>query len=163
VSTIERRSNSIMARLLADRPPRQLPLNEELSRYLADGVVERSGCILLKAMKASARDPVLGPNDDETGYEHFVNHIHVDPQDSSDTSQLDLGLTYADRLAQVLQSSGYEGIFRIILSYNMEDRVCTIGFHRVRKGQSWLDDDLEGYRHEGIMVTDCPGLAPTSG
>jgi len=151
----EPKLNSIMSELLAQRHHRDLHLNQRLSQYLTEGVVERRGFVLLKAEMNSAGAYNPRPHFDETGYECLVNHIHIDPKKPDDTSQLDQGLTYADRLAEVLQTSGYRGPFRIILSYGLEDKVCTVRFHRVREGQSWLSDNLEGYKMEGILVIDC--------
>lgn len=155
MKAVELKSNSLMSKLLAQWPHRDLHLNERLSRYLAGGVVERNGFVLLKTEMDSAGNYSPPAHFDETGYECLVNHIHIDPKNPHDTSQLDQGFTFANRLAELLQGSGYQGPFRIILSYGLDDKVCTVRFHRMREGQSWLHESLEAYKREAILVLDC--------
>lgn len=152
---IKRKSNSAMTRLLAKRRPQRVRLTKELLHYLKGGVVERKGCVLLKAMKSSSRNPVIRPGDDETGYECFENHIHIIPKGLRVTSPLDLAVGYADQLALMLQASRLRGPFRIIVGYEPKHRTSTVRFHRLRQGQVWLLEDLESYKEEAVLTIDC--------
>ena len=155
MKTVESKKNSVMERLLSERKQVDAILDEKLLGYLGEGVIERKDCVILKALKASSRDPVLGADRDETWYESFENHIHIDPLSPEDTSALDRGLTFVNRLAQVLRTSDYPGPFRIILTYNLVQRMCTVRFHRIRPDQFWVDEsELENFSDAGIMLLD---------
>ncbi len=151
----QQRTNAVMADLLARRRSGVPVLDRRLSGYLQQGVVGNEGFVLLKAeLRSSSRyDPKL--HFDETGFECLVNHIHIDPVEGECGRPLDLGVAYAESLANVLQQSGFTGPFRIILSYRRDDDVCTVRFHRVREGQNWLASDLKDYKDEGLLVIDC--------
>ena len=51
-------------------------LSPELSSALASGFVEENGCVLL-ASEASASVVARDAGQDDTGYECFINHLHV--------------------------------------------------------------------------------------
>lgn len=154
--TIKRRTNSVMSRFLAERSRKGVPPDKRLSRHLTEGVVEREGFVLLKTEKDSAGGYNPDAHFDETGYECLVNHIHIDPKRPGDSSALDIGLAYADRLVGVLQTSGYPGRFRVVLSYDLEQKICTVRFHRVRQGQIYIDENaLEDFKEEGVLVINC--------
>jgi len=46
----------------------------------------------------------------------------------------------------------------VILSYDGES--CAVRFHKIRAGERWLMDDLEGYVDEGVLVFEAGGEAP---
>jgi hypothetical protein len=52
----------------------------------------------------------------------------------------------------------YPGRFNVILSYDGES--CTVRFHKIRAGQRWLAEDLEGYVDEGVLVFEAGSDAP---
>jgi len=116
-------------------------LSPELSSVLDAGFVEEKGCVLLAA---KARGSALAPaKEDETGFECFINHLHVE----------DLGeaLEFARRFNKAL-ADAFTGNFVVIVSY--DGREATVRFHRLRPDQSWLSENLEGYLEEGIAVLD---------
>ena len=69
---------------------------------------------------------------------------------------LTAGLVLAERLTSELKP--LDGRFNIILSYDGES--CALRFHRIRKGESWLHEDLEEYSEEGVLVCEAgePGI-----
>jgi hypothetical protein len=117
-------------------------LSPELSRVLAEGFVEENGCVLLAT---EARDSTSSRTvaQDETGYECFINHLHV--------KNLAEALEFARRLNGAL-AKGFTGDFIVIVSFNGSE--ATVRFHKHRAGQTWLNNNLEGYLEEGIAVFD---------
>lgn len=79
-----------------------------------------------------------------------------------------LGLDFAFLLRGALLDSRLPGPFAIIVSAHKSDLelnvgpTCTVRFHRIRAGQVWMADDLEGYKEEAIAVCnfDSPPLTP---
>lgn len=125
------------------------PLASKLAELLREELVEENGCWFLVSLREGARTASLASFPDRTGFECFVNHIHIgDFIGTSDVVEcLRQGLRWADGLRGKLEQYGK---FKIIVSY--DDRDCSVRFHRVRPGESWLFDDLESYRSESVLV-----------
>jgi hypothetical protein len=119
-------------------------LSPELSSVLSAGFVEEKGCVLL-ASQAHDTDSAFtrAATQDETGYECFINHVHVE--------SLGEALEFARRLNKALAAT-FADDFVVIVSFDGRD--ATVRFHRLRAGQTWLNENLEEYREEGIAVTD---------
>jgi hypothetical protein len=121
---------------------REPVLSPELSRVLAEGFVEENGCVLL-ATEARDSPAARTVAQDETGYECFINHLHV--------KNLAEALEFARRLNGALVRTFTDG-FIVIVSFDGIE--ATVRFHKHRKGQTWLNNNLEGYLEEGIAVFD---------
>jgi hypothetical protein len=137
----EMKTNQNMRRFLGELKTDGSALSPKLSSVLDAGFVEEKGCVLLAARaRVSAFDPT---NEDETGFECFINHLHLE----------DLGeaLEFARRLNKAL-ADAFAGNFVVIVSY--DGREATVRFHRLRADQTWLSENLEGYLDEGIAVLD---------
>jgi hypothetical protein len=119
-------------------------LSPELSSVLSAGFVEEKGCVLL-ASQAPDTDSAFtrAATQDETGYECFINHVHVE--------SLGEALEFGRRLNKTLAAT-FAGDFVVIVSF--DGRKATVRFHRLRAGQTWLNENLEEYREEGIAVID---------
>lgn len=89
---------------------------------------------------------------DLTGFEAFINHIHL-PYNGSRQS-LRSALNYCADLAAALNRLNPGVTFRIILG--VTDQECTVRFHRVRDNEEWVSQNLEGYE-EAILVWDFAG------
>jgi hypothetical protein len=87
---------------------------------------------------------------DRTGYECFVNHVHIDDyvSDASPPALAALGVAFAERLCDALTAHG--GKFAVIVS--SDDTSCSVRFHRLRDGEQRVADNLESYRDEGVLV-----------
>lgn len=85
---------------------------------------------------------------DKTGYECLINHVHL-PFDGTNES-LRSSLRYAVALQKELTRIGQGHGFQVILS--VDDRECTVRFHRIRPNENWIADDLEGYAEEAVLV-----------
>ena len=124
---------------LKENPP---GLSPKLSSILNAGFVEEKGCVLLASEKRDSEFDRTATQD-ETGYESFVNHVHVE--------SLGEALEFARRLKKALTSL-FPGDFAVIVSF--DGREATVRFHRLRAGHTWLNENLEEYREEGIALMD---------
>jgi len=119
---------------------RESDISPELSNVLVAGFVEEGGCLLLASEvrdSTVARDATL----DDTGYECFINHLHV--------NNLVEALEFARRLKNAL-AERLTGVFVVIVSF--DGREATVRFHKLRAGQIWLNKNLEASLEEGIAV-----------
>ena len=93
---------------------------------------------------------------DDTGYEAFVNHLHVDlPDGSLDPVRVANGIAALDHLQRAVESFPDAGSVRLILAVSFDEYAAvTVRFHRRRRGEEWLAADLEGYEQEAILVRD---------
>jgi len=57
------------------------------------------------------------------------------------------GISFCHRLSRILPES--HG-FNIIMS--IDENYVTISFHMIRKGESWIDEDLEKYKLDAVLV-----------
>jgi hypothetical protein len=136
------KTNQNMRRFLRELQDNRAVLSSELLRVLDDGFVEEQGCVLLAS---EARRSVFdrAATQDETGYECFINHVHVE--------SLGEALEFGRRLNQTLAATFADG-FVVIVAF--DGFKATVRFHRLRVDQRWLSEDLEEYRGEGIAVLD---------
>ena len=124
-------------------------------------VVEASGCWLLGGF---VRKPHLSPADfpDATCLECSANRLRMETLFpprlvvSCPLLLLTAGLLTAKLIASELAQ--HEGRFNIILSYDGES--CAVRFHKIRAGERWLSEDLEGYVDEGVLVFEAGQNAP---
>ena len=85
---------------------------------------------------------------DRTGYECFVNHIHLQ-FDGSRESLLSC-LKYAVALQRQLARLPIHRRFQVIVA--LSEQGCTVRFHEVRPSENWVAEDLEGYSHEAVLL-----------
>jgi len=85
---------------------------------------------------------------DKTGYECFINHVHL-PFDRTGAS-LKSCLSYAIALQKGLARIAKNRSFQVIVSVN--DHECTVRFHQLRQGESWVAEDIEGYTEEAVLL-----------
>jgi hypothetical protein len=148
----ELRMNHRMANLLA-LGATVVPL--EFRRLVAEGFVTLHDCVFLRRL---APQKLHEPRD-RTGIECDLNAQSVQdylPRDDS-RRPVDLAssaLACARWLAAELRRLvAYR--CRIIANVSQVARLTsTIRFHRLRPGESWIVDELEGYRDEGVLVLD---------
>lgn len=161
-----------MERYLADLRSREVEADFRLPGKGPDvNIVEIRGCFLLRGF---VKRPHAAPADfpDQTGLECTANRLRMESMleprlaRSCPLLLLTAGLMTARALSREL--ARHDARFNIILSYDGES--CAVRFHKIRAGERWLSDDLEGYVDEGVLVfetgPDVPMpalLAPESG
>jgi len=85
---------------------------------------------------------------DLTGYECLLNHVHL-PYDGSRESLISC-LCYATALQERLSGFEQGRQFLVIVTFSADG--CVVRFHQRRPNETWLTDDLEGYREEAVLV-----------
>jgi len=109
---------------------------------------EVGGFVLLKNQYEANKH--LSPADlpDRTGFECFINHIHL-PFDGTGAS-LNSCLSYSIALQKALARIAKNRNFQVIVS--VDDHECTVRFHQLRQGESWVAEDIEGYTEEAVLL-----------
>jgi hypothetical protein len=152
--------NSVMKTLYAEvesgRITSPASLSIELLGLIEPGFVVVDDTVLLKTQEKFAKSVKLGNFPDLTGYECFVNHVHV--EDYLSDSELDSnallkqGIALANKIVKELSSLFPGKPFKVIVSAN--ESGCSVRFHLIRSGENWLSDDLDKYGQEAILVLE---------
>jgi hypothetical protein len=133
--------------------PRALP--ERLLTLLNEGFVEEEQCVFLGPLKQAAQVQRLD-FPDRTGYECFVNHVHVEEYlGNGGLPPLELlgcGIALARELKERLSRLHGTKRFRIIIA--SDGSSCTVRFHTVRPDEEWVAKDLNGSKEEAIAILD---------
>jgi hypothetical protein len=145
-------------RIDPERPP---PLAAKLRRLLEPGILSLDGCWLLASQLPAGTSGTRDQFPDRTGYEAFVNHIHItDALGEAGECSPWLALGQAMALGLELEALvAAHGSFQIVVAADMDlPADCNVRFYKLRSGEIWIEDDLEGYAHEGILVIQTPEL-----
>jgi len=128
----------------------RIELPPKLSDLLSGGFVDQDGCIFFAEFAKRTSGASRSDFPDLTGYECFVNHVHIDDyvEDADAATLAAAGVTFAQRLCKLLSARSDE--FNIIVG--SDELSCSVRFHRQRPGEAWLSEDLESYRDEAIAV-----------
>jgi hypothetical protein len=118
-----------------------------------------SDCVLLKSESERNKHLKVSDFPDRTGFECFVNHVHL-PFTGSNES-LTSCLRYAATVQEALIPFTRDRHFRVIVTLPDDDD-CTVRFHQIRPGENWITEELEGYKSEAILVFDVPESQPVS-
>lgn len=154
------KTNSKMKSILGQATPDSFAsdvlLSGELSDLLQSGFSEIHGAVVFSAMDQAAHKTPVSSFPDLTGYECFINHLHIEDHldGLSDDSQqlLRQGIAFALEAKKQLRSSFPARQFSLIIAYN--EFGCNFRFHTVRTGENWLSTDLEQFTGEAIMVLE---------
>lgn len=115
-------------------------------------------CVLLRNDIERNRHIKVSDLPDKTGFECFINHIHIPFQGTKES--LVSCLAHAVSIEKALIPLAENRRFRVIVGISEDDsssdRTCTIRFHQIRSGEDWVADDLEGYKSEAVLVFDVP-------
>src|SRR5262249_56664019 len=98
---------------------------------------------------------------DRTGYECFVNHIHIDDYVSEDIVNQSIG--YASKVLHKWNDEKFDGELISIISVSKKNECsrrdeATVRFHYRRRNESWLASDLDG-TEEAILEISSSDLA----
>lgn len=131
-------------------------LSEELSQLLAQGFADLDGTIVFAANRHIAENVKPEHFPDATGFECFVNHIHVeDHLDEPAPNRLALlkqAITFALATESQLRTMFPAEPFKVIIAANVDG--CGVRFHYSRPGEEWLATDLDRYGKEAILVLE---------
>ena len=151
-------ANRAMQQLLADgKPPKSVDvLPDELNQVLCGGVSIVDDCLVVGKSGVLPRlDSVREAVMDKSGYECFVNHVHLKEHGDS-AAVLRQAVTFCRRVSVDALRVAPNRSVRFIISKNDED--WTVHFHTLRRDESWVSDDLEGYAEEAVLVLDSTEL-----
>ena len=142
--------NKAMAGLLEAAEARKAPIPSKLADLLSRGFVEHEGCYFLAGLYPHRGSAWTDLFPDATGYEAFINHLHLDDFTDGD-DQLSVGLSYLDRQLDLWKKSQFAAIpISAIVSYDGDS--CVVRFHALRTGERWLCNDLEHYEKDAVLV-----------
>ena len=131
-------------------------LSEKLSQLIAQGFTDLGEAIVFTAMRNIAENVEPENFPDLTGFECFVNHLHVEDQldgpGSDQTALMRQGIAFAFAAESQLCSTFPGKPFKVIVAATAHG--CGVRFHLVRTGEDWLATDLDGYGEEGILVLE---------
>jgi hypothetical protein len=146
-----------MRQLLTDGTPLQsADVPDELAQILGDGIRVVDDCLVVgKSDAVPLLDSVRAAVMDKTGYECFVNHVHLKEREDS-AAVLGHALAFCKRVSAEAVSVAPNRLVRFIISKNGKD--WTVHFHTLRPDESYVSDDLEGYAEEAVLVLDSTEL-----
>lgn len=91
----------------------------------------------------------LNDFEDRTGYECFINSIHID--DYAESNWLGNALQLSQRLLECWFGSQNSESLQVILSCG--EFGAMVKAHVIRAGEIWLDDDLDSYDEPVLVAT----------
>jgi len=152
-------SNSAMVRALQQagmgaesaRPP----LEPALRDILNQGFFSFDGCVFLERFRQIAERYSVQDFPDRTGFECFVNHIHVEdflPKISDIRDQLTQALSLAHDLSAALCKGSPAQSFSIIM--NSGDDGAIVRFHVKREGERYVAASLEKYDEPVLVIEE---------
>jgi hypothetical protein len=147
-----RANQSMLSLLVALAKSAHPTLATKLAALVQSALLEEHACWFLEPLRNGAMSSSLLQFPDRTGFECFVNHVHISDfiEGEVDASMMHLqGLLLAEELERKLKPLGR---FRIIVSCDEMD--CAVRFHRLRPGELWVLDDLETYREEALLILE---------
>lgn len=124
-------------------------LPPELLDLLAVGFIEVEGCFFLQSLKKLSLSVSAADFSDKTGFECFVNSIHID--DYVVSEYLSYAFLFVDACFDLWRSFNSGGqLFALISS---DEFGVVVKLHLLREGESWLSDDLEKYE-DALLCTN---------
>ena len=132
-------------------------LQPRLRTLVGAPLVRTSGSLVLEPLVANATGPEAFQ--DRTGYEAFVNKVHVedflDDAGGDGTEQLATlvrqGAKAALELSRRLEGAGK---YRVLLSLDAELPTMTLRFFERREREPWGADDPDAFQLEEVLMLD---------
>jgi hypothetical protein len=116
-------------------------LSDDLASIAEEGFFQRHGCEFLNFFKSSSIAVGLDYLQDRTGYECYVNSIHID--DYVDLNWLGEALLFANRLIEHWLARSSPEVLQVIVS--CDEFGAVVKAHVIRAGESWLRENLDEY------------------
>lgn len=122
-------------------------LDSSLKRILEDGVAAENSCIFLKNLRHKNLHIVQSDFQDKTGFECFINAIHID--DYSKSGIIEQALLYIQELLSKL-SQFTDLAFSIIAAET--DSGVSVRFHVLRDDENWIAPSDMDILEESILI-----------
>jgi hypothetical protein len=91
--------------------------------------------------------------EDKTGYERFINQIHVEDYVANDVGEQTFSFVFS--ILSWWNGQNFDGTLNSISAFN--DDSAVVRFHPKRRNESWLADDLDAHQ-EGILELPSPDI-----
>ncbi|WP_230943791.1 hypothetical protein [Burkholderia anthina] len=116
------------------------PLNPPLKSIADNGFCFTEGCYFLRSLLGST-NATRGSFADCTGYECFVNSLHVEDYDlAAPLSQAVLLVKEVFAVWRVMQPT-----LQLVAIISADEFSVVTKFHLRRSGEQWLSDNIDGY------------------
>ena len=146
--------NGRMSALLQKAGLRWPLVARAITRQLPTVEVFEDSVLLKDQWAANSQHVKITDLPDRTGFECFINHVHLPFEGTNET--LVPCLEYAATLQEALIPLTQDRQFRVIVSLSEGDAfpksACTVRFHQIRPGENCVSEDLEGYKSEAILI-----------
>ncbi|WP_230413192.1 hypothetical protein [Paraburkholderia antibiotica] len=117
------------------------PLIPSLKSIADAGFVKKDECYLLDSFARKSTNAKRADFQDCTGYECFVNSLHV--EDYENEEPLAQGILLVDEVFCVWRASN--PTLHLTATISADELTVVARFHVKRCGEQWLSDDIEGY------------------
>jgi hypothetical protein len=151
------KSNNAMRELLSETRLSG-SLIDSLKNIADDGLEFHEGCYIFSGLPG-ATNATRSNFTDCTGYECFVNSLHIEDYDAA--SPFAQAILFVMRVFSVW-NSGQPGTHLTAIVSADEFSVAT-KFHAERYGEQWLSDDIEGYEDPVMSINSDDDLASLLG
>lgn len=121
-----------------------------LDAILENGISRAHGGYFLTALLAKRSNAKPADFPDMTGYECFVNHLHLSGARGG-LYTLAAAIKFSEALRTKLSACFPAGKFKIIISFTEDE--ANVRFHLSRVNENWLSENIDGYR-EAILVLE---------
>ncbi len=157
IKSLSVRMNVRMRCLIGGGEPPASALSPQLARVAGWKFTHIDDCIVFSGQHQTSKRSDFP---DRTGYEAYVNHIHIDDfvSERNPNSLIEQAFALASHLNYRLQNYAPATDFRFLIAAN--DEGCTLRFHVVRDGEQWETQDLELYAEEAVVAIDSGELRP---
>jgi hypothetical protein len=130
-------------------------LNPALKAIVDRGFNVRDGCYFLAALLPTAKNVTRDSFPDRTGYECFVNSIHV--EDYDDKAPLRQAIQLVIRTFAAWRAS--EPTSTLLSIVSVDEYSVVVKFHVKRPAERWLSENIEGYEDPILSVESYEDLA----
>lgn len=156
------RMEALLTEIRDDKLDDSRALPQKLLALLNEGFVEEEGCVFFSRFRKESQVQRLD-FPDCTGYECFVNHVHVeDYLENGGLPPLELlgrGIAFAHELADRLRRLHGTKHFRIIVASD-GGVGCTVRFHTLRHEEEWVGKSSNGFKEEAIAIMETQEVLP---
>jgi hypothetical protein len=152
-------TNTQMAVFLAAHLKGTIPKN--VFRWLEKaGFVAREGCVFLDILYEGRGNATASHFPDETGYECYINHIHLDAHTTNCGLLAAIALMYAIDHKWRESDFGGNALQHIISADQEAPDECVYRCHVIRPNQTWLATNLDTYSQLLLLGVTSGGSKP---
>jgi hypothetical protein len=145
-----RMNHAFVSALTAMRGWRELQLDVGLATIVNEGIIRRSGgCFLLSSAANLQTNATVDRTQDQTGYECFVNHIHIDDHVPEDAARQ--AICFAAAVLDKWHEQSFEGVFNSIVTVDGDE--ATVRFHFRRPKEFWLAQGVDEYEEAVLEIS----------